>query len=167
MIALIKGGIGVADEKVLLGDEIDVEGWSPKYINLKPYKDFMAEVYQNKPGEEDAYTASRYAKKAIRLMDYYKRDRNRTFLFYLRARSEYRKLFETTSTQKNSDTVADGERKAHQDEAVVEARRKRDFAKIYKAYMDDLMEVLSKLHYQFRNEHEEAEKEWGRAGYDD
>lgn len=145
------------------GQEISIENWSPKEISLDPYKDFMDRV--PKDGDIHPQVAFQLAVEANGLMNYYRSLKAKTELFYLRARSEYRRIFETVSIEKNDKSVADGERKAASDERVVKSREKRDYAEAYKVYMEDLMDNLERLFYLLKQRHAEGEKEAKRSDY--
>lgn len=140
----------------MLGEEINIDGWTPKEISLDPYEEFRHKIPPE--GDISPYLAYQLAVECKGLMDYYRSLKARCKLYYLRSRSEYRRIFETVSIRENESSVADGKRRASGDEEVAEAREKRDFAETYLVYMEDLIDHMQKTFYLLKQKHKKGEE---------
>lgn len=146
------------------GHVLNNKDWSPKQIDLSEVEDFLQKIPND--GEIGYYEAYQLAVESARLLDYMANLKGKVELFYLRARSEYRQLFELKSIEHNPKSVADGERKSHADSEVCELRQQRDYAEAYKVLMEEKYEVLVKIHYLMKQRHKEAQGEESRSSYD-
>lgn len=145
------------------GQSVSINSWTPREISLEAYEKFNSKIPAD--GDISPGFAFQLAVEANGLINYYTSIKAKTELFYLTARSEYRRTYETASIRENDKSVADGQRRASAQKEVIQAREKRDFAETYKIYVEDLIDNLKRIFYLMKQRHSEGEKEQERSNY--
>lgn len=140
--------------------EITQEDWSPKNIDLTIVADLIEEVPENEDMKPEE--AFKLAVKSARVLDRLAEECAKAELYYLRARSNYRDIYETTSSNYDG-SVAAGDRYAHTDDLVKLAREKRDYSQVYLSLIQNKVNAIEKLHYVCKQKHDKAEREISRS----
>ena len=137
-------------------------GWTPAEIDLGPIDELLTEASQNSMKQTAPHLIYQTMIKAGGFLDWLGELKAKVERYKEEKEGEYKNKFARKGIELGKN-VADGERKARDDDEVLEKRNQRSAARAYLELLENKYDSVEKIYYAYKARYERIERDKSRA----